>query len=227
MIGLEPRRRTRIGQLLLLLLVSGSWAPAFSARSGAEILAEIEKRFGSYKTFSAKFEKQFYWAILDEKHTRKGRIYTRQPNQFRVETDDGNMVLADGETIWAFVKQNEQIIASSYDGELRTPWGILLAYTANYLPVQVEELKYEGRPAFAVSLRPRSQNSSISQLKIWVSKKDWFLLKVEQTETNDDVTTYLLKEHKTNKRLDEKLFAFDPPENVELIDQRRSASPDR
>ena len=227
MIEVEGWRGTRVWLLLLVLLAEGSWTPAFSARSGAEILAEIEKRFGTYKTFSARFEKQFYWAILDEKHTRQGRIYTRHPNQFRVETDDGNMVLADGQTIWAFVKQNEQIIASSYDGELRTPWEILLAYTANYLPVQVEELKYEGRPAFAVSLRPRLQNSSISQLKIWVSKKDWFLLKVKQTETNNDVTTYLLKEHEPNKKLDEDLFAFDPPENVELIDQRRSASPDR
>ena len=212
---------------LLVLLLFNTRAPVFGAQSGTEILDEVRKRFGNYKTFSAKFEKQFYWAILDEKHTRQGRIYTRRPNQFRVETDDGNLVLADGQTIWAFIKQNEQIIASSYDGELRTPWEILLDYSANYIPVQVEEVQHEGRPAYAVSLKPRLQNSSISHLKIWVHRKSWFLLKVEQTETNHDVTTYVLKEHKTNKKLDETLFAFEPPENIELIDQRRTVPPGR
>ena len=205
-----------------LLLGGGQLVPLHAARSGVEILAEIKKRFGGYKSFSARFEKRFYWAIVNENHTRQGRIFTKQPNKFRVETDGGNLVLADGHTIWAFVKQNGQVIASSYAGELRTPWEILIDYAANYVPLQVEEVKYGGQAAYALNLRPRFQDASISNLKIWVSRKNWYLLKIEQTEANNDVTTYVLSEHKANKKLDEDLFSFELPENVELIDQRRT-----
>ena len=59
-------------------------------------------------------------------------------------------------------------------------------------------------------------------MKIWVDRKRWFLLKVEQLETNDNVTTYILKDHKTNKKLEEALFRFTPPEGVEVIDRRDS-----
>ena len=46
-------------------LCVGLAASAALGQSGEEIIARVQKRLASYKTFSARFEKQFYWAVLE------------------------------------------------------------------------------------------------------------------------------------------------------------------
>jgi outer membrane lipoprotein-sorting protein len=51
------------------------------------------------------------------------------------------------------------------------------------------------------------------------------LLKVEQLEANGNVTTYLLKDHRTNKKIDDEVFAFEVPKGAEVLDRRAPAVP--
>ena len=46
--------------------------------------------------------------------------------------------------------------------------------------------------------------------------KNWQLLKIEQRESNDNITTYILKDQQVNKKIDESLFQFEPPEGSRL-----------
>ena len=78
-----------VGVLSLIL-----FSPA-EAITGAEVIERMQKRFAKAKTFSARFEKRFYWAVLGKELTQSGRIYTRKPGQFRVEVE-GDLVVADG-----------------------------------------------------------------------------------------------------------------------------------
>ena len=209
---------------ILLAVLCGGCPLSAGAITGNDVIARMQKKFAGYKTFSAKFEKQFYWALLDNKmQSRKGKIYTRRPNQFRLELENGDIVIAEGEAIWAYNKKNQQVVVSAYAGELKTPWEILLDYTESYAPIAVEEVKLEGRPCYMLSLRSRTQGSYVEQMKIWVDNKRWQLLKAEQREVNDNITTYILKDHRTNKKLDDALFRFELPEGVDVIDRRDQA----
>ena len=51
---------------LWVVLYVGLAASTAFGQSGEEIIARVQKRLASYKTFSARFEKQFYWAVLDK-----------------------------------------------------------------------------------------------------------------------------------------------------------------
>ena len=193
--------------------------------SGSQIIEKMRTSFAGYQTFSARFEKQFYWAVLDQSSTLEGKIYTRRPDHFRLEAGDGNLVVADGETIWSYVAQNEQVIVSPYSGGLRTPWEILVDYTDRYRTVSVEEVRLGKRKCYLLALRPRADNSYMTQMRIWVERGRWRLLKMEQVEANDNVTTYTLEDHKANRRLDGDLFRFEIPEGVEVIDRRNPEPP--
>ena len=198
-----------------------------AAISGDEVIKKMRESFANYKTFSAKFEKQFYWALLDKKkQSRKGRIYTRKPDQFRVELEDGDLVVAGEQGIWAYNKQNQQVIISASAGEFKTPWGILLDYTEGYILLAVEEVDLEGRSCYLLSLKPRASGAHIARMRVWVDRKRWHLLKAEQVEVNDNITTYILKDHRANKKLDEALFRFEVPEGVDVIDRREPDSQD-
>ena len=49
---------------------------------------------------------------------------------------------------------------------------------------------------------------------------------VEQLEANGNLTTYRLKDHRTNKKIDDEVFAFEVPEGVEVLDRRVPELPD-
>ena len=210
---------------MVLALLAWAQCPA-GAVTGAEVIARMQRSFSKAKTFSAKFEKRFHWAVLDRQLTRRGRIHTRQPDQYRLEMEDGDLVVADGEAIWAYIHQNRQVVVSSYEGELRTPWEILVEYAEAFSPVAVEEDESGGRDCYRITLRPRPDatyvaSGQVVRMRLWIDRRDWFLLKVEQLEANDDVHTYVLSDHRTNKKLDDDLFRYAPAADVELIDRRR------
>lgn len=196
------------------------------AITGSEVIERMQKRFADAKSYEARFEKRFYWAVLDKSMSRQGRIYTRKSGEFRVEIEDGDLVVADGQTIWAYNKANDQVLVSAYRGELRTPWEILVQYTAGYSPVAVKEDKIDGHDAYEVTLQPREDvpaHLRLQRMRVWIERKDWHLLRVEQVEANDDIRTYVLSGHRKNKKLKDALFQFQPPEGAQVVDQRRPA----
>jgi len=190
----------------------------------------MQRSFAKAKTFSAKVEKRFHWAVLDRQLTRRGRIHTRQPDQYRLEMEDGDLVVADGEAIWAYIHQNQQAVVSPYEGDLRTPWEILVEYAEAFAPVAVAETELGGRECYLITLSPRPDatyvaSGQVTRMRIWIDRRDWLLLQVEQLETNDDLHTYVLSDHRLNKKLDDDLFRYAPAADVELID-RRPGSPE-
>ena len=214
---------TRAGYILagtiFVALVSFS-QPALGL-TGEEIIAKTKQSFAKYKSFSARFEKHFYWALLDNRQaSQKGRIFTLRPDRFRVELENGDKIVADGQAIWSYSGHNGQVVINSYDGNFRTPWEILINYTDQYRPMAVSQADLDGTPCYELSLEPTKSGSRMAKMKVWIHKKKWHLLKVEQVDVNENVTTYILDEHKTNKKLDDALFRYEPSEGVEVIDRR-------
>lgn len=195
------------------------WLPlAASALSGAEVMAKAREQFAAYPTFSAHFEKQFYWAALDKTQKLQGRIYTRKPDCFRVEVDGGDLLVADGQAIWVYSRKNQQVVVSEYQGEVRTPWQILLDYTAQWAPVGVEETKLDGRACYLLELRPPGGGGR--QLKVWLEQRRWLPLKVEERDESDNLVTYTLRDHQLGAALKPSLFRYVAPQGVEVIDRR-------
>ena len=107
----------RVAPFLWGMVLAAPWWPAPAATvTGDEIMERVRDRFARARTYEARFEKRFYWAVLDKHATRQGRIYTHRPGRFRVQLEGGDLVVADGESIWAYSKTNEQVIVSPYDG---------------------------------------------------------------------------------------------------------------
>ena len=208
--------------LIAALWIMCCYTSVASAITGGEIVERVQKKLNEYKSFSAAFEKQFYWAALNRSRSREGHLYMRRPGHFRVELDNGDAMVADGQTVWSYVERNRQVVVSSYAGELRTPWQIFVDYSDNYIPLAVEETKLNGRSSYMLVLGPANQSEvrSRKQMKVWVDKKKWWLMQIETLEDNGDITTYTLKNHKENKKIKDDVFAFEVPEGIDVIDRR-------
>ena len=208
--------------LVAVLWIMGYYASVASAITGGEIVERVQKKLNEYKSFSAAFEKQFYWAALDRSRSREGHLYMRRPGYFRAELDNGDAMVADGQTVWSYVERNRQVVVSSYDGELRTPWQIFVDYSDNYIPLAVEETTLSGRSSYMLILGPANQSEvrSRKQMKVWVDKKKWWLMQIETVEDNGDITTYTLEHHKENEKIKDDVFVFEVLEGIDVIDRR-------
>ena len=190
------------------------------SQTGSEIIEKMNDQLRRYDTFSASFEKEFYWAALDKSRRRLGQIFMGRPNRFRVQLDNGDTMVADGKNVWSYVERNRQVIVSDYEHEMRTPWQIFGDYSTNYTPTAVQKSKFSGKRCFILTLRPNDLEPKQTSMKVWVDKKKWWLLQVETTESNGDVTTYTIKEHQKNKKIDPSLFSFAVPVGADIIDHR-------
>lgn len=198
-----------------------------AAVTAREVVDQVQARLNEHRTLSARFEKHFYWAALDKRSTSQGRVYLERPSRFRVEIADGDVVVADGKAIWSYSPGNNQVVVSPYQGEIRTPWEMLLDYTEGLAPVAVEEAELGRRACYLVTLQPQASGSVVTGMKVWVERATWLVQQVEQTEANDNVTTYVLLDQKTNTRLRDDLFRFRPPAGAEIVDRRGTGSGDR
>ncbi len=188
--------------------------------TGDEIISEVQEHFTDYKTFSARFEKKFYWAVLDKQRNREGRIYLSHPDRFRIELQGGDVIVSDGEAIWSYIERNAQVVVGPYEGEVKTPWEMFFDYSERYKPISVEENELDGRSCYLLVMAPENEVSVVERMRVWVDRKKWLLLQVEQLEANGNLTTYRLKDHRTNKKIDDEVFAFQVPEGVEVLDRR-------
>ena len=115
---------------------------------------------------------------------------------------------------------NGQVVISPYEAEIKTPWEVFFDYTERYVPIAVEESPLRGRPCYLLIMEPENKASVIEQMRVWVDPRKWFLLQVEQREANGNRTAYVLRDHRTNKKIADEVFSFQVPEGVEVLDTR-------
>ncbi|MEW6749814.1 MAG: outer membrane lipoprotein chaperone LolA [Candidatus Latescibacterota bacterium] len=220
-------RRVRTGGatgVVAALLASPVPGAAVTAQ---EVVNRVQAGLTESRTFSARFEKRFYWAALDKGSSRQGRIYLERPNRFRLEVEGGDLVVADGQAVWTYSPQNEQAVVSPYQGQVMTPWEVLLDYAAGFAPVAVQEVELGGRPCYLLLLEPQAEDAVVAGMRVWVERATYLVQQVEQTETDGNITTYVLSDQRVNTRLKDDLFRFTPPAGVEVVDRRGPAPGDR
>ena len=199
------------------------------AVDGPEVVERLQRRFDGVQTLSARFEKRHHWKLVDQTTELKGRLYVQKPDRFRFETDV-QTVSTDGQTAWNYVPDNEQVLMSSY-GKVKDDRSyekmlfdmILLGvgeYKETFAARYDGDDRVRGRRCHVVALVAREPDRYISEVRMWVDRRDWVVRRLTYRNINDDLTTYDLWDLDLNKKLDEAVFKFSPPEGVEVVDLR-------
>ena len=209
---------------LIILGLSLSYiltASPIHAITGQEVVEKVHTKFEKLSTLSARFEKTFEWKLAKEVHKSKGKLYIKKPDRFRIETESWVMC-SDGVSVWTYSEANEQVLISdaSESKEALTPQAFLFQYTEGYQAEYEREEKVGKRTCYVVKLTPKEQATFVTEMTVWVNKKNGLTQKVTYTDINGNVTIYQLSLVQIDKQLDDALFRFDAPEGIEVIDMR-------
>jgi len=202
-----------------LILVGALSLPA-SESSAATAVDYLQRFFSEITTFGANFDQ----VVLDEDlqivEETNGQMWITRPGKFRWDyaKPAEQRIIGDGERIWIYDKDLEQVTVRGQDATVgRTP-AILLAGSGNIEDsYDIEDMGPQGETTW-VALKPKDVDSQFESVRIGFSN-DGYLKTMELVDGFGQTTRITLHEAEENKALDPQLFAFVPPEGVDVIDE--------
>lgn len=204
--------------LAVLIRAAGFAAPADDVK---KIVKKIRKTYESIHTLESEFVQSSIWALAGEEHKSEGKIYLAEKNRYRVETDT-QILVTDGKYVWTYAKDRNQVIIDKLSGSKENPLpkDILLKYTKDSRAELLGEEEIGGTPCYKLNFRPDDENAFIVRTTVWVNRRNWLAVKIEQEDINENLTRYLLRHTKVNPPLPDSLFTFSVPATAETVDLR-------
>lgn len=206
----------------LSILVSVIFIPLFVAWAidAREIIENVQERYEDMTDATITFSQSVRFKVSKAEQTVKGTLQFKKPNKYRIETDE-RTVVTDGTTSWSWNPRNRQVVIDNYKEETHSlsPERLLLSYPKDHFSTYIGEEKVAGQSTYVLKLTPKEEGSFATAMKIWVAK-DWLIRKVEITDVNGAVTTYMIEKISIDQKLADSRFSFTLPEKAEVIDLR-------
>jgi outer membrane lipoprotein-sorting protein len=166
------------------------------------------------KTFSFKFELSTYWSVREKTDKKTGLLIVTPDNKFNVTLGDETYI-SNGDTLWSYNKKVGQVtIQNVKKMDLSSlPSGILtqFLYKYTFVPQVINSSTlYEWTAENGTASR-------FTNLKLWANNKN-IITKIETTDNNSNVNTYIFSSIVFNQKVSSKMFVFQIPKNVQVLD---------
>jgi len=197
-----------------LLVVFGLAAGAASA-SGKDRLRDF---LAGVESLQARFDQSVFDTSQGQTRRLEGVFYLQRPGKFRWDYTEpkGQIVLADGRTVWLVEEDLKQAYQKPQSDALRGTPALLLT----------EQLKLEDHFAIAdlgngqdlewVELIPHDPDSQFA--RILLAFKGNELRRMELADKFAQVTRISFSDIRRNPRLDPTLFVYTPPRGTQLFE---------
>jgi len=204
---------------LTVLLAAGSALPEDSDPGLAERLVKrIEERRARTTDLVARFVQSYRSGLLGRELVERGVVSIKQPGRMRWEYQEPEekLFIADGETFYFYVPEDKQVIVQDQD-EQRSLAARLLFGQGGLLDefeATLEEPFEEG--VLRVRLVPRREDAELEAASIDVEPSG-LVRSILLEDIQGNRTRFRFEELKENTGLSDRLFRFEVPAGVEVI----------
>ncbi|MDY6994089.1 MAG: outer membrane lipoprotein chaperone LolA [Pseudomonadota bacterium] len=178
----------------------------------------LESFLNELHTLHATFKQKLYNEQGKLLETAQGELFIQRPQQFRWDYQQPyqQLIVADGEKIWVYDADLEQVTVKDLDSALGKTPALLLSsgrpveadFFVTPLPTQTAELK-------RFELIPKDAQAQFESIRLTLQNN-----KLQGFELTDNLgqTTFITFAHSQyNQKLDEGLFIFTPPAGADVI----------
>lgn len=201
----------------VLLVLLGFAAPSSGEEvQGAQALRDF---LNDVVSLRAGFVQRIYAADSDEPQVSEGRLMIKRPGRFRWEytAPTEQLVVCDGEKLWMYDPDLEQVTVRQIDQTLRGTPAMLLSGQATLDETFRVLDSYREDGLAWVALEPLSDSPEFENLRIGMA--DGVLTRMELTDSLGQMTRIDLSNTVTEADLEDSLFDFVPPEGADVIGQ--------
>jgi len=215
------RSRSTATRLLLVLPVLFAVTPILAKENPDKIMKKVRTTYEQIASLTADFEREFTWALAGETQILTGKLYLKRGDRYRIETETQTIV-TDGKTVWTYSPEKQQVFVDNLEKSQENPLprDLLIKYTHDFKPEYLRTEKLGAAECHVIRLTPRKENSFAQSVTVWIDKKNWIALQIEQVDLDENSTVYRIKNVTLNAGLADQLFSFTAPEGTEVIDFR-------
>lgn len=217
---LHDRAWTRLLASLLVMLITST--SAFAQENATKILSKVRTTYDALESLSADFEKEYTWALAGETSSLSGKLYLKKGDRYRIETETQTIV-TDGKTVWTYSSEQAQVFVDNMEKSKENPLprDLLVKYTSDFNAKYLRSDKLGESECHVLLLTAREEDAFAQSVTVWVDKKTFVALQIEQRDLNDNITVYRLQNLVLNAKLEDQLFTFAVPQNTEVIDLKK------
>ena len=191
------------------------------AQDAQRVLENVKDKYDSIKDAEFKFSQRIKFALSKKEQTVRGTLVIKKGNKYRVETGK-NTIVTDGATVWSYSTANKQVLIDHFKENQRslTPEKILSGAPKDYTPSSAGTEKLGKVQTQILKLVPKSEDSMVGTMKLWVDESTWLIKKAEIVDDNGKETLYTVFEARINTGIPDARFTFQVPNGVEVVDLR-------
>ena len=204
---------------LYLFIISFSFLAMFQLAKAEEV-SPLDAFLDNLDTFQADFKQTLVNENGEELETVTGIVYMKTPGKFRWDYQDpySQMIITDGSTLWLYDEDLEQVTIKDISGSIdNTPAAILSGEkNINEHFVIIDMGDIEGFNW--IELTPKDIENQYSNIRLGFDKDKLGMMvlfdNLGQTTRIDFLNSI------RNRKLESSLFTFEPPIDVDVIDDR-------
>ena len=207
----------RFGWIIILSLFS-------FAQTAEDVASQLEKTLHSTQTLEAKFEHNFYSAVVSTPLREKGKLYFQKPDLMRWEYTDpeNNIYLFKGDKYqWYFVEDNQLERGSITDEGHESEILNILTGQKNlrdFYAIEFSPFPSDNPQNAQIKLSPKQEDDG-SFLLLEIDRKTGLIHKIVFMDWEGNKTEFQFNQIKVNSSLPKNIFELKIPSDVEIIER--------
>ncbi|MFT6309723.1 MAG: outer membrane lipoprotein carrier protein [Porticoccus sp.] len=195
--------------ILLLTILALIQVPKVLADASSD-LAEL---LLAMNQFSADFSQQISTQDGELIQSASGNVHAQRPSKLRwaIKEPDAQLVVVDGEKMWRYEADLEQVTVENYTASGQAAPSILLSGDVTALNDKFNVSQYDG----GFILSPKDSSSLFVQ--IYVRFADGLIAQLQITDGFEQITEILFSNVDITTEHSSDLYSFTPPEGVDIL----------
>ncbi len=200
----------------VLLMLAGLLVLTFKAH--AEDVVVLSEYLKAMDNVTGQFVQHTYDGKGALLQTQKGTLHLKRPNKFRWKSQEPfeQLLLSDGETLWQYDEDLEQVSIQKLDQRLSVTPALLLTGNVKTIAKEYDVFGEKLDKEYHFVLIPKGNETLFDRLRLEFDEKKLLSRMVIKDEVGQKTTLNLLNVQKKNKMKDS-LFTFEIPEGIDVI----------
>lgn len=191
------------------------------------LISDVIERYESTDSYRLSFQQETYWALADTTYVSEGVLLLKHPSMLSITYDDGSRIVSNGESLWVYVSQTDQFLATDVDSSdvLMDPPRLLRQYEPDPdgtypspTPARPEGAPPDADETVALSLRPGRPGGEPASLEVHVDRVSGLIRQIVAHARSGDYARYTVRSTELNARTRPSDFVLHRPPGAHRLD---------
>ena len=190
-------------------------------RTAAETVAKVQQRFDDTADMRADVTQEVAVVSLGRSVSAGGTVVFKRPGRmhWQLTGDEQQIIVADGETVWFYQPEDEQVLKAPLDSVFRSASPVSFLTGVGKIADDFDAvLGDQAGGTIELLLDPKQANGEMGRLALTVSADSFDIVEARVTDPVGNITRLRFSNLRRNSGVADTEFDFEPPPGVDVVE---------